>query len=91
MVRKDRTMKVPRFKTEREEHRFWAEHGLEDIDEEELADVRLDAVRPAKLALPVRLDHRTAALLKRLARRRGIGPSSLVAMWIKERVDRDAT
>ncbi|MBI5489701.1 MAG: hypothetical protein HY905_20375 [Deltaproteobacteria bacterium] len=82
-------MKLPKFRSEDEEHEFWARHDVEDLDQEELTEVRLDAVRPRRLALPVRIDQRTAALLKRLARRRGIPPSALVALWIHEKLGRD--
>jgi hypothetical protein len=82
-------MKLPRFRSEKDEHEFWSRHGIEDLDDDELTEVRLDAARPRRLALPVRVDHRTAALLKRLARRRGILPSALIALWIRERVDRE--
>jgi hypothetical protein len=46
--------------------------------------------RPAREPVSVRLDPQDIFLLKRLARRRGIPSSQLIALWVHERVAREA-
>lgn len=46
--------------------------------------------RPAREPVSVRLDPQDILLVKRLARRRGIPYSQLLAEWVHERVTKDA-
>jgi predicted DNA binding CopG/RHH family protein len=45
--------------------------------------------RPARERVSVRLDPQDIRLLKRLARRRGIPHSELIAQWVHERIERE--
>jgi hypothetical protein len=47
------------------------------------------ATRPPREPVSVRLDPQDIFLLKRLARRRGIAHSQLIALWVHERVVRE--
>ena len=84
--------RIPRFKTIGEEAEFWDSHSLTEFSQEteEVEDVRF--VRPApKKGMTLRLEPDTQAILTRLARAKGIGPSTLARMWILERLrDEDA-
>lgn len=77
--------RIPDFATREEEAAFWDSHDFTDF---------LDETRPVKLrvakklseGLTIRLDPRDRAELDRRATEQGIGPSTLVRIWIKERL-----
>ena len=77
--------RIPDFQTREEEAEFWDTHDFTEF---------LDETRPVKLrvsknlasALSVRLDPQDREELERRAARQGIEPSTLVRMWIKERL-----
>lgn len=74
---------IPRFQSEAEEAAFWAQHDLTEF-EEELEPGTVAAVRGQVVS--VRLPPRDVVQLKRLARGKGLGYSTLVRMWIRERL-----
>ena len=55
------------------------------LDQAEL----LAAYRPARKPVSVRIDPLDLSMLKRIARRKGIPFSQLMAMWVHERVTRE--
>lgn len=72
----------------REEARQWDALSDKQIVRlfEEGDPVRVRLRRPAPKTLTVALDQQTLDRLKRLARRKQIGPKNLAAMWIAERL-----
>lgn len=57
----------------------------------ELAAAELhQAKRPPRQPLSVRLDPRDISMLKRIARRKGIPHSQLMALWLHERLEKEA-
>lgn len=76
--------KIPTFKTREEEAEFWAHHDLSEFDEDlEPADVQ--CVRPDQV-VAVRLNKDDVETLKCIARVKGIGYTTLVRMWVRERL-----
>ena len=79
------TSRIPHFQSREEEAAFWDTHEFTEF---------LDETRPVKLrvaknlseGLTVRLDRRDREELERRAAELGIGPSTLVRMWIKDRL-----
>ena len=77
--------RIPDFASREEEAEFWDTHDFTEF---------LDETRPVKLrvgkqlseGLTVRLDRQDRDELERRASEQGIGPSTLVRMWIKERL-----
>lgn len=77
--------RIPDFASKEEETAFWDSHDFTDF---------LDETRPVKLrvaknlsdGVTVRLDPRDRTELDRRAQEQGIGPSTLIRMWIKERL-----
>jgi hypothetical protein len=77
--------RIPDFQSREEEAKFWDTHDFTEF---------LEETRPVKLrvgtnlseGLTVRLDRRDREELERRASEQGIGPSTLVRMWIKERL-----
>ncbi len=76
---------LPRFASAKEEARFWQVHSPLDYRgtfREELAGPS------AQLAtvLAVRFDRETARLLRKVARAKGIGATTLLRLWTIERL-----
>ncbi len=81
---KDSETKLPRFGSEEEAAAFWDTHSPEDFPEE-FEPVEAKVSRPLiKRGLTVKLSDETIARLRELAREQGIGPTTLVRMWILE-------
>jgi hypothetical protein len=76
--------RIPKFKTIEEAAEFWDTHSMEEFADE-LEDVtgqvRFVPYRPKK-AITVRLPEDSLATLTKQAHEKGIGPSTLVRMWI---------
>ena len=83
------TSRIPDFQSREEEAAFWDSHDFTEF---------LDETRPVKLrvrrnlaeGLTVRLDRQDREELERRAAAQGIGPSTLVRMWIKDRLRQPA-
>ena len=68
-----------------EEAAFWDTHDFTDFLDE-TRPVTLRVARNLSDGLTVRLDPKDREELDRQAREKGIGPSTLVRMWIRERL-----
>ena len=81
--------RIPAFANIEEEAEFWDTHDTTDFAEE-WKPVQIE-VRP-ELAerLTLRLEQRDRQQLIALAREKGIGPSTLARMWIRERLRQEA-
>jgi hypothetical protein len=77
--------RVPEFQTREEEAEFWDTHDVTDYLDE-LRPVRIRVTPGLSAGMTVRLDPADRAVLGRIASERGIGPSTLARMWIKERL-----
>lgn len=76
--------KIPRFKSYEEEADFWDTHS--PLDYGTWKEVKLEVARPLEHILGVRLDAKTIDQLTKLGSEMGIGPSTLVRMWIMEKL-----
>ena len=85
-----RKKKLPVFKSDAEEARFWDTHDSTDYldDMEEVHDVRF--APPRKRVIALRLDPPTLARVKAIAQRRGVAYTSLIRTWIAESARREA-
>jgi CopG antitoxin of type II toxin-antitoxin system len=82
--RKRGAEQIPTFKDEAEAAAFWDTHSPEDYPEEFVeAEVRFS--RPLiKRGLTIKLSEDTIRDLREIAQQKGIGPSTLVRMWVLE-------
>jgi len=81
--------RIPEFKSYQEEAEFWDTHDLTELEDElELVEEEV-FVRPRKQVVSIRLDRRMVEALKALAVRKGLGYSTLVRMWVVERLRRE--
>ena len=75
---------IPKFKDEQEAAVFWDTHSPEEFPEE-FKEVKATFARPLiKRGLTVKLDEEAIEELTKIAKERGIGPSTLARMWILE-------
>ncbi len=81
--------RIPAFRSIEEEAAFWDTHSVTDFGDE-LQPVQLRVNRNLSAPLTVRLDPADRAELARRAKAQGIGPSTLVRMWVKDRLRREA-
>jgi len=81
----EKKRKLPSFKTDQSERKFWNRHSLEEFgDELEDLDVQIRPARTEQIAL--RLYEDDLKTLKKLAKRRGVGHTtlarSIVERWL---------
>ena len=77
---------VPKMKTDEEIAEFWDTHSLADFDEDlEVVD-NIEFIKPEKQIVSVRLDRKDIKTLKAIARKKGLGHSTLARIFIKEKL-----
>jgi CopG antitoxin of type II toxin-antitoxin system len=76
---------IPEFATIEEEAKFWDTHSTADY-EDEFKPVRVRFGRRLSSGVTIRLDPDTLQKLRALAQERGIGPTTLIRMWVLERL-----
>lgn len=81
--------RVPEFRGREEEAEFWGTHDVTDYFDEP-RPVRVRFAPNLSSGMTVRLDPADLEDLGRIAAEHGIGPSTLVRMWIKERLRNEA-
>ena len=87
MTTKERQPKsrIPQFATCEEEARWWDTHDLADY-QDEFKTVRARFAKNLSEGITIRFDPETLAKLRDQARKKGLGPTTLVRMWILERL-----
>ena len=85
--------RIPAFASREEEADWFDSHDMADY-QDEFKTVRARFAKNLSEGLNIRLDKETLAALRTLAREKGIGPTTLVRMWVlehlRERRDRPA-
>ncbi len=77
----------PNFGSPEEEAEFWDSHSPLDYPQHWRETDASPTRRQLSHALAVRLDAETVDELTKLARAKGVGPSTLVRMWIMEHLE----
>ena len=76
---------IPEFRSREEEARFWDTHDMADYWDE-FQSVKVRFAKNLSEGLHIRLDPETMNQLRSEAAHKGIGPTTLARMWIKERL-----
>lgn len=76
---------IPEFTTREEEAAFWDTHDVTDYLHE-LAPAEVRVGGNLSKGTTVRFDPETTAALRAVAAERGIGPTTLIRMWVLERL-----
>lgn len=82
------TSKIPEFSSIEEEAEFWDTHDFTDFMDE-LKPVEMKYHRDLSKGITVRLDTETLTILRKRAAEKSIGTTTLIRMWIVERLNRD--
>jgi len=82
--------RIPEFATREEETEFWDTHDFTDFLDE-LRPVQVRVAKNLSQGLNVRLDQSDREELNRRAEEQGIGPSTLIRMWVRERLRQGTT
>ncbi len=80
--------KIPKFKNDQETREFWDKHSLSEF-EEDIKPATITFLKPRKEVITLRLERSFIIPLKVLAKRIGIGYSSLARMWVMERIKKE--
>jgi len=78
--------KIPKFKTKEEEREFWDTHSVVDYLEDLEETSELVFVRPKTKNITIKIDTEDIPKLKNAAKKKGLTVSSLVRMFIKDRL-----
>lgn len=76
---------IPKFKNYAEEAEFWDTHDLTDYWDQ-FKPVKVRFAKNLSQGMTIRLDLDTTIKLKSEAAKKGIGPTTLVRMWVLERL-----
>lgn len=83
--RRNAKSRIPEFKTIKEEARWWDTHDIADYLDE-LKPVEVHFAKNLSRGLTIRLDSNTLTKLRKQAKEKGIGPTTLIRMWVLERL-----
>jgi hypothetical protein len=79
--------RIPEFTSREEEAKWWETHPVSDyLDEFEIVDAKF--AKNLSQGLTIRLDPETLAKVRSLARKKGIGATTLIRMWILEDLEK---
>jgi predicted DNA binding CopG/RHH family protein len=82
---KARKKPIPEFKSREDEAKFWDTHSAADYwDESEPVKVRF--ARNLSEGITIRLDPDTMREVREQAKQNGLGPTTLIRMWVLERL-----
>ena len=81
-----KTKRIPVFKSELDEARFWKTHSVADYFEELKEAGSVKFPKPRKRLVSMRVDDVTIKSLKEIADAKGVGYLTLMRMWIIERL-----
>ena len=82
--------RIPAFQNVEEEAAFWDSHDATEFEGQELQPVEVTLGGELAERLTVRLDQADRQELAKRARAKGVGPSTLARIWLKERLSREA-
>ena len=80
--------RIPTFKTEVEERKFWETHDSADyVDWSTAERARFPNLKPSTTAISIRLPSALLEQIKVAANKRDVPYQSLIKMWLAEKVE----
>jgi predicted DNA binding CopG/RHH family protein len=80
--------KIPKFKSEAEERRFWQGHdSCEYLDFSDAHEAALPKLKPSTRSISIRLPESMIEELKVLANKRDVPYQSLLKIFLSEKID----
>ncbi len=80
--------RIPEFETIEEEAKFWDTHDFTDYLDE-LKPVKVKFAKNLSSPLTIRFDDKTLSAIRHHAHQKRIGPTTLIRMWVLERLQRE--
>jgi predicted DNA binding CopG/RHH family protein len=77
--------RIPEFASIEEEAAFWDTHSTTDY-EDEFKPVHARFAKGLSTGVTIRFDPETLRRLRAIAQEQGIGPTTLIRMWVLERL-----
>ena len=82
--------KIPKFKTEDEERKFWEEHDSTSFIDWSKSDVlNFDNLKPSVKSISLRLPESLLGKIKILANKKDVPYQTLMKIFLSERVDQE--
>ena len=81
---------IPEFTSRQEEAEFWDTHDLSDYWDE-FKPVKVRFAKNLSEGITIRFDPQTLGQLREQARAKGIGATTLIRMWILERLNQSSS
>jgi len=82
--------KIPRFRTEKEERKFWASHDSSDyVDWRKARRAKFPELKPSEKSISIRMPEFLIEELKILSNKRGIPYQSLLKEFLAERIEKE--
>ena len=90
MIKNNKARSIPKFKSEDQERKFWANHDLVDyLDHFRSVKLDLSELRPSTKPVTIRLPESLLASLKNLAHQKDVPYQSLMKVFLAERVRKE--
>ena len=87
MTQTQQKTRIPDFKNSEELAKFWDTHDVTDyLDELEPVDVKFELEKPKDETMVIRFNKDIKAKITHIAKNKGLNPSSLVRMWVMEKL-----
>jgi predicted DNA binding CopG/RHH family protein len=80
--------RIPKFKSRQEEAEFWDTHSIADYWDE-MKPVKVRFAKNLSEGITIRLDPTTMKAVRSEARAKGLGPTTLIRMWVMERIKKE--
>lgn len=84
-IKTNQKSKIPEFSNYEEEAKWWETHSIADY-QDEFKTVKARFAKNLSAGLNIRLNSNTLIKLRKKASQKGIGPTTLVRMWIIEQL-----
>ncbi len=86
----EHSSRIPEFSSREEEARWFDNHDLADF-QDEFKTVRAKFAKNLSQGITIRLAPETLRALRAQALEKGVGPTTLIRMWILERLNASGT
>ncbi len=89
MKRNKKILPIPNFKSIQEEADFWDTHSVAPYWNQ-WKKVKIEVAKNLSSGLTVRFDERDLGRIRSQARSVGVGPTTLIRMWVLEKLSKSA-
>ena len=84
-IKNKQKSRIPEFSSYEDEAKWWETHNIADY-QDEFKTIKARFAKNLSEGLNIRLDPATLMKVREKAKQKGIGPTTLVRMWVMEQV-----